>query len=183
MPLASCDWYKIIKDNTIIYDEKTLSTNLKSLVNAFSYMEENKISHRDIKSQNILILEDQNYYLVGFDESIYVKNDFGTFDIRGSEMYMSHLLKNLIGSDDRYVKHNVYKSDVYSLVLCFVYIITKNLENLNNIRKYGKDENIQSFLIKNTVLKRGYSDEFYIISINERNRVDFIQLRYIINND
>ena len=30
-------------------------------------------------------------------------------------MYMSHLLKNLIGSDDRYVKHNVYKSDVILL--------------------------------------------------------------------
>ena len=43
MLLASCDWYKIIKDNTIIYDEKTLRTNLKSLVNALSYMQENKI--------------------------------------------------------------------------------------------------------------------------------------------
>ena len=43
MPLTLCDWYKIIKDNTIIYDEKTLRTNLKSLVNALSYMQENKI--------------------------------------------------------------------------------------------------------------------------------------------
>ena len=50
-------------------------------------------------------------------------------------MYMSHLLKNLIGSDDRYVKHNVYKSDVYSLVLCFIYVITKNLKILMNNKK------------------------------------------------
>ena len=94
-----------------------------------------KIKFWDIKPQNILILEDQNYFIVGFDESIYVKNDFGTFDIRGSEIYMSHLLKNLIGSDDRYVKHNVYKSDVYSLVLCFIYVITKNLKILMNNKK------------------------------------------------
>ena len=188
MPLASSDWYKTIQDNTIIYDEKTLRTILNSLVKALSYMQENKISHRDIKPQNILILENQNYCIADFDESIYVKNDFGTFDIRGTEMYMSPLLKNLIGTGDTNVKHNVYKSDVYSLGLCFVYAITKNLENLNNIRKYGKDENIKSFLIKNTVLKRGYSDEFYnilvkMLSINERNRVDFIQLRNIIYKD
>ena len=63
-------------------------------------------------------------------------------------MYMSNLLKNLIGIDDRYVKHNVYKSDVYSIVLWFVYVITKNLENLNNIMEYGKDEILQVFLLK-----------------------------------
>ena len=84
-----------------------------------------KIKFWDIKPQNILILEDQNYYIVGFDESINVKNDFGTFDIRGSEMYVSHLLKNLIGSDDRYVKHNVYKSDVILLFYVLFILLQK----------------------------------------------------------
>ena len=72
---------------------------------------------------------------------------------------------------------------MFILLFYVLFMLSKKLENLNNIRKYGKDENIKSFLIKNTVLKKGYNDEFYMISINETNRVDFIQLRNIINND
>jgi serine/threonine protein kinase len=186
MPLASSDWYKTIQDNTIISDEETLRTILNSLVNALSYMQENKISHRDIKPQNILILENQNYCIADFDESIYVKNDFGTFDIRGTEMYMSPLLKNLIGTGDTNVKHNVYKSDVYSLGLCFVYAITKNFDVIKKIKKCNNDNINKNLIVNNIVGNEKFSDFFIeiliqMIAFNEKDRLDFIQLNNLVN--
>ena len=185
MPLATCDWNKKINDNKIIYDEKSLREILISLVNAFSYMQENKICHRDIKPKNILIIDEKKYCIADFDESIYVKNDFGNFDIRGTENYMSPILKKYVRTGIKYVKHNVYKSDVYSLGLCFVYAITKNIDDVQNIRKFEKEENIKNFLINHTVYQNKYSDEFYnilikMLSPNERYRVDFNELKKII---
>ena len=185
MPLASCDWNKKIKDNKIIYDEKSLREILISLVNGFSYMQKNKICHRDIKPKNILIIDEKKYCIADFDESINVKNDFGNFDIRGTENYMSPILKKYVRTGIKYVKHNVYKSDVYSLGLCFVYAITKNIDDVQNIRKFEKEENIKNFLINHTVYQNKYSDEFYnilikMLSPNERYRVDFNELKKII---
>ena len=40
-------------------------------------MRENKIWHRDIKTKNILIIDEKKYCFADFDECIYVKNDFG----------------------------------------------------------------------------------------------------------
>ena len=148
-------------------------------------MQENKICHRDIKPKNILIIDEKKYCIADFDECIYVKNDFGNFDIRGTENYMSPILHKYVRSGIKYVKHNVFKSDVYSLGLCFVYAITKNIDVVQNIRKIEKEENIKNYLIKNTIYQKKYSEQFYNILIkmitpNERYRVDFNELKKII---
>ena len=98
---------------------------------------------------------------------------------------MSPILKKYVRTGIKYVKHNVYKSDVYSLGLCFVYAITKNIDDVQNIRKFEKEENIKNFLINHTVYQNKYSDEFYnilikMLSPNERYRVDFNELKKII---
>ena len=175
MPLANCDWNEKIKNKSTIYDEKSLMKILTSLIKGFSYIQKNKIAHRDIKPANILILNDNEYCITDFGESINVKNDYGSFDIRGTKNYMSPILN---------VKHNIYKSDVYSLGLCFVYAMTKNLNAINDIKKM-KDDEIKKFLTKNVLYKNGYSNEFYnillkMITINENNRYDFIQIENMI---
>ena len=184
MPLANCDWNEKIKNKSTIYDEKSLMKILTSLIKGFSYIQKNKIAHRDIKPANILILNDNEYCITDFGESINVKNDYGSFDIRGTKNYMSPILSKYAGSGIINVKHNIYKSDVYSLGLCFVYAMTKNLNAINDIKKM-KDDEIKKFLTKNVLYKNGYSNEFYnillkMITINENNRYDFIQIENMI---
>ena len=184
MPLANCDWNEKIKNKSTIYDEKSLMKILTSLIKGFSYIQKNKIAHRDIKPANILILNDNEYCITDFGESINVKNDYGSFDIRGTKNYMSPILSKYAGSGITNVKHNIYKSDVYSLGLCFVYAMTKNLNAINDIKKM-KDDEIKKFLTKNVLYKNGYSNEFYnillkMITINENNRYDFIQIENMI---
>ena len=184
MPLANCDWNEKIKNKSTIYDEKSLMKILTSLIKGFSYIQKNKIAHRDIKPANILILNDNEYCITDFGESINVKNDYGSFDIRGTKNYMSPILSKYAGSGIINVEHNIYKSDVYSLGLCFIYAMTKNLNAINDIKKM-KDDEIKKFLTKNVLYKNGYSNEFYnillkMITINENNRYDFIQIENMI---
>ncbi len=185
MPLANYDWNEKIKNKSIIYDEKTLRKILSYLVKGFSYMQEKKIAHRDIKPANILILNDKDYYIGDFGESINVKNDYGTFDIRGTKNYMSPILEQNVITGIRKIKHNVYKSDVYSLGLCFVYAMTKKLDLFDSIRKSNNDEDIRKIVMENVIYKKGYSKEFYnillkMITPNEKDRVDFIELNHLI---
>ena len=185
MPLANYDWNEKIKNKSIIYDEKTLRKILSYLVKGFSYMQEKKIAHRDIKPANILILNDKDYYIGDFGESINVKSDYGTFDIRGTKNYMSPILEQNVITGIRKIKHNVYKSDVYSLGLCFVYAMTKKLDLFDSIRKSNNDEDIRKIVMENVIYKKGYSKEFYnillkMITPDEKDRVDFIQLNNLI---
>ena len=98
---------------------------------------------------------------------------------------MSPILEQNVITGIRKIKHNVYKSDVYSLGLCFVYAMTKKLDLFDSIRKSNNDEDIRKIVMENVIYKKGYSEEFYnillkMITPDEKDRVDFIQLNNLI---
>ena len=181
MPLAECDWHKLITDKKNIQSEKVLHKFLKCLAIAGSFLQKSNVAHRDIKPQNVLITKQNEIFLTDFDEAINVKAAIGIYDIRGSEAYMSPILeKNLILGQKK-VKHNVFKSDVYSLGLSFVYAMTKNLEILPKIKKC-EDDKINEKLLRDNIIKGGkYSEDFIktimkMIAYEEKNRYDFHEL-------
>ena len=181
MPLAECDWHKLITDKKNIQSEKVLHKFLKCLAIAGSFLQKSCVAHRDIKPQNVLITKQNEIFLTDFDEAINVKTAIGIYDIRGSEAYMSPILeKNLILGQKK-VKHNVFKSDVYSLGLSFVYAMTKNLEILPKIKKC-EDDKINEKLLRDNIVKGGkYSDDFIktimkMVAYEEKNRFDFHEL-------
>jgi thiamine kinase-like enzyme len=181
MPLAECDWHKLITDKKNIQSEKVLHKFLKCLAIAGSFLQKSCVAHRDIKPQNVLITKQNEIFLTDFDEAINVKTAIGIYDIRGSEAYMSPILeKNLILGQKK-VKHNVFKSDVYSLGLSFVYAMTKNLEILPKIKKC-EDDKINEKLLRDNIIKGGkYSDDFIktimkMVAYEEKNRFDFHEL-------
>ena len=181
MPLAECDWHKLITDKKNIQSEKVLHKFLKCLAIAGSFLQKSNVAHRDIKPQNVLITKQNEIFLTDFDEAINVKTAIGIYDIRGSEAYMSPILeKNLILGQKK-VKHNVFKSDVYSLGLSFVYAMTKNLEILPKIKKC-EDDKINEKLLRDNIIKGGkYSEDFIktimkMIAYEEKNRYDFHEL-------
>ena len=181
MPLAECDWHKLITDKKNIQSEKVLHKFLKCLAIAGSFLQKSNVAHRDIKPQNVLITKQNEIFLTDFDEAINVKTAIGIYDIRGSEAYMSPILeKNLILGQKK-VKHNVFKSDVYSLGLSFVYAMTKNLEILPKIKKC-EDDKINEKLLRDNIIKGGkYSEDFIktimkMVAYEEKNRFDFHEL-------
>ena len=186
MPLAISDWGKQIQNNNIFFNEKALIKILKNSSAGLSIMQYKNIAHRDIKPQNILMMNNGNYLLCDFDECIFVKKAYGSFDIRGTEMFMSPILENSVYSGNKKAKFNIYKSDVYSLGLCFVYAITKEFDILNKIRKCSNDEMNKNLILNNIAGEEEYSDHFIsiimqMISFNEKDRVDCIQLNSLVN--
>ena len=86
-----------------------------------SLMQKNHITHRDIKPQNVLIL-DGKYKLCDFGETRKLeRNGLIVQRVRGSELYMSTILFQALHNNLIQVKHNTYKSDVFSLGMCLFY--------------------------------------------------------------
>ena len=148
-------------------------------------MQHKNIAHRDIKPQNILIMDNGDYKIADFDESIFVKKAYNYFEIKGTEMFLCPLLHNCLFSGSKRIKINVYKSDIYSLGLCFVYAITKNLDLLQDIKNCSNDNKNKNDIFTCPNVQIEYSEEFKdllmkMIAFNEKDRLDSIELYSIV---
>ena len=186
MDLAIRDWEKEIIERSKIknyYKEKELIKILKELIFTFSQLQKHKISHRDIKPQNILLFNNNIFKIADFGEAKNLLSNKATTKqtIRGTELYMSPILFKAIKGNyfNKYINHNPFKSDVFSLGLCFLFASTLTFNSLCDIRKLCHTNNIK-FLIQKYVLKR-YSNEFCnilisMLEIDEKYRDDFVEL-------
>ena len=188
MPLAESDWNKKILKEKKVFTEQELIKILKQLSKAFCYLQNNKICHRDIKPSNILIINN-NYYIGDFNESKEISgNPSMVTEIKGTEAFLSPIVFEALVKNQKKVKHNLYKSDVYSLGLCFVFAMTRNLYVMQKIKETKQDDKIKKLILENKVDKKvEYSQEFLNLLIKmlcweEKNRVDFIELNNILLN-
>ena len=191
MEVGKTDWEKEINQRLIknnFYSEKELINILFQLVRALNYLQKNNISHRDIKAQNVLVFNNNVYKIADFGEA--KKFNSASRDIlntlRGTELYMSPIL--FYGLQKRIfdLKHNSYKSDVFSLGMCILFAATLKIKVLCKIREFNNDKKIMVFL--NKMLNDKYSEKFVnlvgiMLKINENDRVDFIELEKILNEE
>jgi hypothetical protein len=195
MELAICDWEKEISNREKkkrYYTEEELIIILKNLIFTFSELQRHNISHRDIKPQNILLCSDNNLKIADFGEAKEARNrnniDTIRQTIRGTELYMSPILFDSLKTKKRngkYILHNSYKSDVFSLGFCILLAATLKVDSLYVIREI-KDMNILQKEVYN-FLKNRYSNKLInviisMLEIEEKNRVDFIELEKIVEN-
>ena len=195
MELAICDWEKEIfnrEKNKNYYTEEELIIILKNLIFTFAELQRNNISHRDIKPQNILLCKDNSLKIADFGEAKEARNrnniDTMRQTIRGTELYMSPILFDSLKTKKRYGKyilHNSYKSDVFSLGFCIVLAATLKVDSLYVIREV-KDMIVMSQQI-HKFLKKRYSEKLIniivsMLEIEEKNRFDFIELEKIVHN-
>jgi len=196
MEVANCDWEQELinrqKDNAF-YTEIELIEILKSLVNTLSFLQKQGISHRDVKPQNILCFGKDGYKLSDFGEAkskkkTLIKNN--NFEenttkqtIRGTELYMSPILfKALQKNSFDGVQYNAYKSDVFSLGMCFLLASCLNYQSLYEIREVY-DMNILKGIVEKYL--KNYSKNYAnliinMLQINEKMRPDFIELNSMI---
>jgi serine/threonine protein kinase len=86
--------------------------------------------------------------------------------------------------NNKFIEHNSYKSDVYSLGLCFLLAASLSFNLLVEIRELD-DMSIMKMMINNYIGKR-YSKKFVnilysMLEIDEKSRCDFNELNVKIN--
>ena len=187
MELAEKDWEKEIKkrnQNLNYYTENELINIMTQLIKTLSLLQQNHITHRDIKLQNILIINNK-YKICDFGESRTL-NQKGIIvqPVRGSELFMSPILFFGLQEKAITVTHNTYKSDVFSLGMCILFAATLNENSLYEIREMTNMDSIKNVL--EYYLCKRYSIVFieillYMLEINEKKRPDFIQLERFIS--
>ena len=184
MERAQTDWNMEIKRRKLakkFYKENEIISILKQLIKGLLFLQKNKIAHRDIKPQNILIFPNNIYKIADMGEAKEIdKNRMQMATLRGSELFMSPLLYEGLKYNKKNIRHNPYKSDMYSLGLCFLYAISLNLKILEYIREMKSMNSIKNILSK-FLDKNKYSDKlieiiYKMIDIEEIKRFDFEEL-------
>ena len=187
MELAETDWEQEINfrnKKNLFYSKQELFEIIKQLVTCYALLQKNNISHRDVKPQNVLILNGL-YKLCDFGEArnISGKNGYIHQPIRGSELYMSPILFDALNNNELDVLHNSYKSDVFSLGMCIFLAATLSFDCLYEIREEKNMKNIKKILEKYLIPRysRNLVNILYnMLQIDEDLRPNFIELEKII---
>ena len=193
MELAESDWEKEIRKKSLYknyYSENELTSIIKILIKSFSELQKEKISHRDIKPQNILICKNNVFKIADFGEAKELRRRGKVTriqTIRGTELYMSPLLYSAIKveKDAIETEHNTYKSDVFSLGLCLLYAASLNFNLLLEIRDIFNMKILEK-IVRNHIGKR-YSEKLVkliigMIEVEEDRRMDFLELEKYLEN-
>ena len=182
MELCDKDFEKEVKERAALnrfYTEQELDNIMIQLISTLAFLQKMHITHRDIKPQNILI-SNGIYKLCDFgDIRVMQREGIVVQRVRGSELYMSPILFKGLRDKAYHVKHNTYKSDVFSLGMVFLLAACLSFDGCVEIREI-LDMN-QKELILNKHLGRRYSPKFIkilllMLQTEEINRPDFILL-------
>ena len=156
---------------------------MRQLIKTLSLLQKNHITHRDIKPQNILISHGI-YKLCDFgDVRLMQREGIVVQRVRGSELYMSPILFNGLRSKVLHVRHNTYKSDVFSLGMCFLLAACLSYDGCVDIREINDMKQKEIILSKH--LSGRYSPKcisilLLMLQTEEINRPDFILLESAI---
>ncbi len=190
MEKAETDWNTEIEKRVKFqnfYNESELINILKQLVSSLYYLQKNNVAHRDIKPQNILICNNNIYKITDLGEAKNSINNSKLATLKGSQLFMSPNLFFVLkydGSSVR-VKHNTFKSDVFSLGYCFLYAMSLDLRLIKSLREETSMIDVFSIL-KRFGIETKYSQEFMniiykMIQTDENKRCDFIELYEELN--
>lgn len=116
------------RKNTYPWQLQELWQYFAQLVDVFAYAQRLKISHRDIKPQNIFLTSRKEIRVGDFGAAKQMKLDV-TSTLQGSPYYLSPELKLRFRLMSPMSEYNPYRADVYSLGLTFLQMITLEVQN------------------------------------------------------
>ena len=185
MELAERDWEQELsnrKKNNLFYNEYELVNILGNLIKTFSLLQSKHITHRDVKPQNIMIINGK-LKICDFGNARILKRDGVIIQrVRGSELFMSPILFKAYRARMNSVKHNTYKSDVFSLGICIFLAAALSYGGPNLIREIYDMNVIRKVL--NNFLEKRFSQNFInilllMLQVEENKRPDFAELELI----
>ena len=186
MELCERDFEQEIKGRAAFnrfYTEIEFYYVMLQLIQTLSFLQKSHITHRDIKPQNILI-SNGIYKLCDFGDIRFMQREGIVVQrVRGSELYMSPILFNGLRAKVAQVRHNTYKSDVFSLGMCLLLAACLSYDALVEIRELSDMKQKEMILIRH--LSPRYSPKIINILVlmlqtEEANRPDFILLESIM---
>lgn len=186
MELGGKTWEKEIafrEKKKLYYQEYELMDIFTHLIKTFSALQTNHFTHRDINPENIIMVNGK-LKICDFGNSKVLKKDgFIIQKVRGSELFMSPILFKGLHSNVQSIKHNAYKSDVFSLGMCFFLAASLTYDGLNTIREIYNMNIIKKVL--NKYLGKRYSINLIdlllsMLEIDENKRPDFTQLELLL---
>ena len=150
-------------------------------MDTFKFLQEEKIAHRDIKPDNILVTDDLELKVsdLGASTLIVSKTNLEVQTIVGTSYYMSPELRKgfarTIGPVlNKQMKYNPFVSDVWSLGLTLLTIVS-----LQSVEEFNDLENIETITknrlnqLKNPTIRKIIEK---MLVIDENQRPDFIAL-------
>jgi len=190
MEKAETDWNTEIEKRKIsqnFYTESELIDIMKQLVSVLYYFQTNNIAHRDIKPSNILICKNNIYKITDLGEAKNSDNTSKLATLKGSQLFMSpnlFLVLKYEGIGTK-AKHNVFKSDVFSLGYCFLYAMSLDLKLIKFLREETSMFDVLSvmrkFEIENKFSEKFMNIIYKMIQTDEDKRCDFIELKEEMN--
>ena len=186
MELAEKDWEKDIlsrEKKKLFYQEYELMDIFTHLIKTFSALQTINFTHRDINPQNIMMVNGI-LKICDFGNSKLLKKGGNIIQkIRGSEIFMSPIIFKGYHSGVQTIKHNTFKSDVFSLGMCFFLAASLNYDALNAIREIYDMKIINKML--NKFLGKRYSQNLISLLLNmlqveEKKRPDFQELELLL---
>lgn len=162
------------------YKETELWDFYTQLMDAFVYLQQHNVAHRDIKPQNILLTEQNQVKLCDFGFAKQMGRQTTAMNsLLGTMAYFSPLLRlAYLRGGVKQVQHNVFKSDVYSLGMVLLQLTLLSIPN-----KLCELPNLQQNLDQQfRELKSQYSDRWVellrcMLRVEEDIRPDFLELQ------
>ena len=191
MDLAIRDWEIEIKERQKYkdyYTENELISILKQLTNALYFLQKEQcIAHRDIKLENILICNYDEYKICDFGEAKRKTECKSIKEVKGTDIYMSPILYNALIEGKEFVEQDQYKSDLYSLGFSMIIAASLDFKIIFGIRKAQSIERKIKKIIEKGFNGR-YSGKFIeimlkMIKYNENDRPDFVEFNQILKDE
>ena len=149
------------------------------MLNAFAYLQSQSICHSDIQPSNLIFTSSGQLKIIDFGLSLVLHPPTPhqlTYPVSGTVNFLSPLQIQAYRAHETTVKHDPYKSDVYSLGLVFLSMCSvKCVEGMNEGERLEErlQEEIAGLNVGNwmkEVLRR-------MLSVSERHRPDFCTLK------
>ena len=182
MELAEKDWEAEILNRSKekrFYSEFELIEIFRNLIKIFALLQKHHITHRDIKPQNIMLINNKMKICDFGNARVLKRKGYIIQRIRGSELFMSPIVFKGYRSGIQNIGHNAYKSDVYSLGICFFLAASLSYDGPNYIRPMNDMSKIKDALdynLANKYTAKIINIIFTMIQIEEKIRPDFLEL-------
>ena len=186
MELADKDWDSEITNRekkNLYYQEYELMDIFTHLIKTFSALQSIRFTHRDINPQNIMFVNGKLKICDFGNSKILKKEGLIIQKIRGSELFMSPILFKGYHAGVQTIRHNAFKSDVFSLGMCFFLAASLKYDALNAIREVY-DMNIIKKIVNKYIGKK-YSQNLItllltMLQVDEKKRPDFSELELLL---